>query len=81
MYATIRDISRDGISVAGIAPFQVGEEVAIRIEGHHRGADLVARSRVVWSRQEDPSTMGMGAEFLEITAGRQLLDHILTPSE
>jgi hypothetical protein len=77
LYAPIRNINRDGLSVQGITPFKPGDEVSIRIEGHPQGADLVARSRVVWSKGQDEAEMGMGAEFVEITAGEQLLERIL----
>jgi Tfp pilus assembly protein PilZ len=80
LYAVVRNINRGGIFVAGVVPFQVGEEVSIRIEGAHPGASLVARSRVIWSRQDEEG-MGIGAEFLEITAGRQLLEQLLSEGE
>jgi len=78
LYTPIRDINREGISVAGLTPFKEGDVVSIRIEGTSRGSELIARSRVVWSRgREAPAQMGMGAEFLEIKSGQQLLDRIL----
>ena len=81
LYGMVRNINRGGVFVAGIAPFQVGEEVSIRIEGPRTGADMVARSRVVWARQDEAEAMGIGAEFLEITAGRQLLEQLLSEGE
>ncbi len=77
LYTPIRDINREGLSVAGPVPFREGEEVSIRIEGTQRGSELVARSRVVWTR----APAGMGAEFLEIRSGAQLLDRILGEDE
>ncbi len=78
LYTPIRDINREGLSVAGLTPFKPGDEVSIRIEGASRGSELVARSRVVWSRgREAPGEMGMGAEFLEIKSGEQFLERIL----
>ncbi len=78
LYTPIRDINRGGLSVAGLTPFKPGEEVSVRIEGTGRGSELVARSRVVWSRgRESPADMGMGAEFIEITSGLQFLERIL----
>ena len=66
----------------GPVPFQEGEEVSIRIEGAPRGNELVARSRVIWTREPGSSApAGMGAEFLEIRSGGQLLDRILGEGE
>jgi hypothetical protein len=77
-YTPIRDINREGLSVAGPVPFREGEEISIRIEGNVRGSELVARSRVIWTRAPGPdASAGMGAEFLEIRSGGQLLDRIL----
>ena len=81
LYSPIRDINREGFSVAGLTPFKPGEEVSIRIEGQSRSLELVARSRVIWSRgRESPADMGMGAEFVEIKSGEKLLERILGPS-
>lgn len=77
LYTPIRDINREGLSVAGPVPFREGEEVSIRIEGVPRGHELVARSRVIWTRTAGQDPAGMGAEFLEIRSGGQLLDRIL----
>jgi hypothetical protein len=78
LYASICNINRQGLAVAGLTPFQPGDEITIRIEGLGRGLELVARSRVVWSRgRETPGEMGMGAEFLEITSGAHFLDRLL----
>lgn len=79
LYTQIRNISRGGLAVPGPVPFQEGEEVSVRILGDDRRRDMVARSRVVWCKgpDDDTAVKGMGAEFLEITAGAQLLDRIL----
>jgi hypothetical protein len=77
LYTPICNISREGLSISGITPFKPGQEVSIKIEGYPSGNDLIARSRVVWARgEEEPSQMGMGAEFLEIIAGAYLLDQL-----
>lgn len=79
LYTQIRNISRGGLAVPGPVPFQEGEEISVRIMGADRRQDLVAKSRVVWCKgqEEDTGVRGMGAEFLEITAGGKLLDQIL----
>jgi hypothetical protein len=77
LYTPLRNISRGGIAVGGLTPFEEGEEISIRIQGAHRST-LEARSRVIWTRgHDDPEPTGMGAEFVEITAGEQVLDRLL----
>ena len=63
----------------GPVPFQVGDEVSVRIMGKDRRQDLVARSRVVWckSHDGDAAVRGMGAQFIEISSGGSLLDRVL----
>jgi Tfp pilus assembly protein PilZ len=89
LYTQVRNISRGGLAVPGLVPFEEGEEVSVRVIGDDRRHDLVARSKVVWCKglEEDTGVRGMGAEFVEITSGGRLLDRILgteeepTPSE
>lgn len=77
LYTPLRNISRGGIAVGGLTPFEEGEEISIKIQGSHR-VTLEARSRVIWTRgHDDPEPSGMGAEFLEITSGEQVLDGLL----
>lgn len=81
LYTPIRNLSKGGLSVPGPVPFREGDEVSIRIVGPGHRADVVARSRVVWSHDEhgDPPG-GLGAEFLEIVSGEHLLDTMLESS-
>lgn len=75
LYTKVRNISRGGLGVLGPVPFKSGDEVTIRILGVAPQRDLVIRSRVVWS--QDAPLNGMGAEFLAVLAGAQLLEQIL----
>lgn len=82
LYTQARNISRGGLSVAGISPFKEGEEVLIKILGNHRRPELVVKSRVIWIRgDQDPAPKGMGAEFLEIISGDHYLNKILDSVE
>lgn len=77
LYTSVQNISRGGLSVSGQTPFEEGEEVSVRIMADGR-RETVIRSRVVWTRaDEDDAPRGMGAQFLEITSGDQLLDDLL----
>jgi hypothetical protein len=82
LYTPLRNISRGGLSVAGPTPFSEGEEISVRIPGDHRTGEIIVRSRVIWKRgRGDPSPIGMGAEFLEVTAGQQALEEMLRGKE
>jgi Tfp pilus assembly protein PilZ len=77
LYTPLCNISRGGLSVGGMTPFQEGDEVSVRIPSGPR-AELVARSRVVWTRDHgDDEPAGMGAEFLEIEGGELVLEKLL----
>ena len=68
--------------MAGPTPFAEGEEISVRIPGDHRKSEIIVRSRVIWKRgRGDPAPIGMGAEFLEVTAGQQALEEMLEGRE
>lgn len=83
LYTPLNNISRGGLSVEGQTPFEEGEEVSVRIPVGGQQAELVVRSRVVWTRGGDQAgdDAGMGAEFIEIKGGHQVLEQLLDDPE